>query len=125
MGVLYIIALSTPQVFSRMIWYVGLKRRLQKLKQNAVPPSPDRAMVGTVQESKIDTNLIRAVGTTIRAIIDLRPPLKILKGFGAPLVGIAATGERGEVPPQVFATPKLSKEITKNDNYCASSVQDL
>ena len=32
---------------------------------------------------------------------------------------------RGEVPPQVVATPRHSKEITKNDNYCASSVQDL
>ena len=109
---LCVIALSTPEVFSWMIWSVGLKRRLQKLKQNAVPPSPDRAMTGMVQESKIDTIHIRTVGTVIRTIIDLLLPLKILNfQLSAPLVGIAATGERVEVPPQVVATPKRSKEI--------------
>ena len=91
-----------------------LKKRLQNLKQNAMPHSLDRAMVGTVQENKIDTNLIRVVGTAIRTIIDLRLPLKILKSqLGAPLVGLAATGERGEVPPSGGRNPKAFKGNTK------------
>ena len=43
--------------------------------------------------------------------------------LGAPLEGTAATGVGEEVPLQEVVTPRPSKGITKNDNYCASSVQ--
>ena len=50
---------STPQVFSRTTWSVELKMRLLKLKQNAVPPSPDRAMAGMVRKSNTGFQLCR------------------------------------------------------------------
>ena len=67
-GVLCITAPSIPRVFSRTTWFVELKMRLPKLKRNAVPPSLERAMAGTVRESNIGTKIIRAVGTVIRKL---------------------------------------------------------
>ena len=89
-----------------------------------MPPSPDRAMAGTAQENRTGINLIRAVGTTTRKLIDRLLPLKTQKSQpGAPLEGIVTTGVGVEVPPQEVVIPRPSKGITKNDNYCASSVQ--
>ena len=61
--------------------------RLLKLKLNAVPPSPDRAMAGMVHESNIGTNLIRAVGTIVRKLTGQLPLLMSQKSqFCVPLV---------------------------------------
>ena len=122
---LCVIALSTLQAFSRMIWCAGPKKKSLNLKQNAVPPSPDRAMAGTAPESKAGTNLIKVDGTATRTRTDLLLLLMILKSqHGTPLAEIVA-GVGVEVPPREVATPKLSREIIiKNDNYCVSSVQN-
>ena len=123
---LCVIALSIPLAFFRMIWSVGRKRKLQNLRQNAVPPSPDRAMVGMAQENRTGINLIRAVGTATRKLIDRLLPLKTQKSQpGAPLEAIVTTGVGVEVAPQEVITPRPSKGITKNDNYCATSVQTV
>ena len=110
-------ALSTPLVSSLTIWYIGL-RRLLKQNMNVVPPSLDRVMVGTARGNKSDTNLIRAVGTVIGKLPDTVLPLQTQTSqLGTPLEGTTTTRVGEEVPPQEVVTPRLSKEMIKNDKY--------
>ena len=81
----------------------------------------DRAMADTGQGNRMGINLTRAVAT---ATGNRLLPLKTQKSQpGAPLEGIVTAGVGVEVPPQEVVTPRLSKGITKNDNYCVNFVQ--
>ena len=113
-----VIALSTHQVFSWTIWFVGLKKKSPNLKQNAVPPSPDRA-----QENRTGTNLIKAVGTATKKQIDLLLPLRILKSQHGALLEEIVAGV--EMPPPEVTTPRLSRGITKNDKNVLFKLRTL
>ena len=81
-------------------------------------------MAGTAQENKTAISLIRAIGPVTKKGLDRLLLLQTQTSqLGVPLEGTATTGVGEEVPPLVAVTPRCSKDITKNDNYCANSVQ--
>ena len=91
-------------------------------EHHTTQPGSGHGGYGSRKENRI--SLIRAIGLVTKKGLDRLLLLQTQTSqLGVPLEGTTTTGVGEEVPPLVAITPRRSKDITKNDNYGANSVQ--